>query len=157
MCLQFCISECRCWRCVSPDLTEPHRFRPVGRNPAGVGGNEWSRAELTGVIQRAFPLQENVAWWKHLFLPDLPIIFQEKSESVFLSEIVLTTEKKSWSASSNCWPVSGPSRCFQEECPCGRVQRKNSQEITWDFPGGPVAKTQPSQCRGPGFNPWSGD
>ena len=27
----------------------------------------------------------------------------------------------------------------------------------WDFPGGPVAKTLPSQYRGPGFNPWSGN
>ena len=26
-----------------------------------------------------------------------------------------------------------------------------------DFPGGPVAKTPHSQCRGPGFNPWSGN
>ena len=26
-----------------------------------------------------------------------------------------------------------------------------------DFPGGPVAKTPYSQCRGPGFNPWSGN
>ena len=25
-----------------------------------------------------------------------------------------------------------------------------------DFPGGPVAMTLRSQCRGPGFNPWSG-
>lgn len=24
-----------------------------------------------------------------------------------------------------------------------------------DFSGGPVAKTPSSQCRGPGFNPWS--
>ena len=24
-----------------------------------------------------------------------------------------------------------------------------------DFPGGPVAKTPSSQCRGPGFDPWS--
>ena len=24
-----------------------------------------------------------------------------------------------------------------------------------DFPGGPVAKSPPSQYRGPGFNPWS--
>ena len=28
--------------------------------------------------------------------------------------------------------------------------------ISGDFPSGPVAKTQSSQCRGPGFNPWSG-
>ena len=26
-----------------------------------------------------------------------------------------------------------------------------------DFPGGPVAKTPRSQCRGPGFDAWSGN
>ena len=26
-----------------------------------------------------------------------------------------------------------------------------------DLPGGPVVKTPPSQCRGPGFAPWSGN
>ena len=26
-----------------------------------------------------------------------------------------------------------------------------------DFPGGPVAKTPGSQCKGPEFNPWSGN
>ena len=26
-----------------------------------------------------------------------------------------------------------------------------------DFPGGSVAKTLCSECRGPGFDPWSGD
>ena len=26
-----------------------------------------------------------------------------------------------------------------------------------DFPGGSVVKTPHSQCRGPGFNPWSGN
>ena len=29
--------------------------------------------------------------------------------------------------------------------------------VIWDFPGGPVAKMPCSQCRGPGFNPWSGN
>ena len=29
-------------------------------------------------------------------------------------------------------------------------------QIFRDFPGGPVAKTPCSQCRGPGFNPRSG-
>ena len=28
---------------------------------------------------------------------------------------------------------------------------------TWDSPGGPVAKTACFQCRGPGFDPWSGN
>ena len=27
---------------------------------------------------------------------------------------------------------------------------------TWDFPGGPVAKTPCFPCRGPRFNAWSG-
>ena len=26
-----------------------------------------------------------------------------------------------------------------------------------DFPGGPLVKTSCSQCRGRGFNPWSGN
>ena len=29
--------------------------------------------------------------------------------------------------------------------------------ILRDFPGGPVGKTPHSQCRGSGFNPWSGN
>ena len=29
--------------------------------------------------------------------------------------------------------------------------------LWWDFPGGPVAKSVCSQCRGPEFNPWSGN
>ena len=28
---------------------------------------------------------------------------------------------------------------------------------TGEFPGGPGAKTPSSQCRGTGFNPWSGN
>ena len=28
--------------------------------------------------------------------------------------------------------------------------------FTGDFPGGPVAETQCSQCKQPEFNPWSG-
>ena len=27
----------------------------------------------------------------------------------------------------------------------------------WDFPVGPVAKTESFLCRGPRFNPWSGN
>ena len=27
----------------------------------------------------------------------------------------------------------------------------------WDFPGGPVGKAPCSQCRGPRFDPWSGN
>ena len=30
-------------------------------------------------------------------------------------------------------------------------------KIIWDFPGGPVGKTLCSPCRGPGFDPWSGN
>ena len=28
---------------------------------------------------------------------------------------------------------------------------------SWEFPGGPVVRTPPSHCRGPRFNPWSGN
>ena len=36
-----------------------------------------------------------------------------------------------------------------------KIHRKGKQGVETDFPGGPVAKTPGSQCRGPGFNPWS--
>ena len=37
-----------------------------------------------------------------------------------------------------------------------RISEKT--ENRWEgFPGGPVAKTPSSQCRGPGFDPWSGN
>ena len=32
-----------------------------------------------------------------------------------------------------------------------------SEQETGDFPGGAVDKTPRSRCRGPGFNPWSGN
>ena len=31
------------------------------------------------------------------------------------------------------------------------------KRITRDFPGGPMADTPHSQCRRPGFHPWSGN
>ena len=31
------------------------------------------------------------------------------------------------------------------------------KNVQWDFPGGLVGKTSHSQCRGPGFDPWSGN
>ena len=39
--------------------------------------------------------------------------------------------------------------------PCGRLLLQSLQES--DFPGGPVAKTLHSQCRGPRFDPLSGN
>ena len=41
----------------------------------------------------------------------------------------------------------------------GRKNYQPRQDIKkiWDFPGGPVAKTPHSQCRGPKFVPWSGN
>ena len=40
------------------------------------------------------------------------------------------------------------------------IKTKNfcvSRPKSWDFPGGPVAKTPRFQCRVPRFNPWSGN
>ena len=34
-----------------------------------------------------------------------------------------------------------------------RTERLTDTFMSWDFPGGPVAKTLCSQCRGPGFDP----
>ena len=40
--------------------------------------------------------------------------------------------------------------------PRAKKKKKLSKKIR-DFPGGPVAKTPCSQCRGPRFDPWSGN
>ena len=37
-----------------------------------------------------------------------------------------------------------------------RKQGLSGAGVQRGFPGGPVAKTTRSQCRGPGFDPWSG-
>ena len=34
---------------------------------------------------------------------------------------------------------------------------KDSRSVYQDFSGGPVGKTPHSQCRGPRFDPWSGN
>ena len=31
------------------------------------------------------------------------------------------------------------------------------KHLRWEFPGGSVAKTPSSHCRGPQFNPWLGN
>ena len=36
-----------------------------------------------------------------------------------------------------------------------KIHRKGKQGVETDFPGGPMAKTPGSQCRGPGFHPWA--
>ena len=36
-----------------------------------------------------------------------------------------------------------------------KQRRLTQKSILWDFPGGPVANSLRSQCRGPGFDPWS--
>ena len=49
--------------------------------------------------------------------------------------------------SVNCW----------EERPSEITKNLLLKKESWDFPGGTVVKTPWSQCRGPGFNPWSGN
>ena len=34
--------------------------------------------------------------------------------------------------------------------------KSHHKSYCWHFPGGPIAKTPCSQCRGPGFDPYSG-
>ena len=39
----------------------------------------------------------------------------------------------------------------------GTMKKRGKSDAGRDFPGGPVAKTPCSQCRGPRFDPWSGN
>ena len=45
----------------------------------------------------------------------------------------------------------------KNEISCHTCQNGYHQKEHRDFPGGPVGKTSHSQCRGPGFYPWSGN
>ena len=49
------------------------------------------------------------------------------------------------------------SLCCTAETNTVKQLYSNYKEKMKDFPGGPVAKTFCSQCRGPGFDPWSGN
>ena len=48
------------------------------------------------------------------------------------------------------------SNIFSNQSP--RAKEIKAKINKWeDFPGGPVVKTLRSRCRGPGFDPWSGN
>ena len=51
---------------------------------------------------------------------------------------------------------SQSSKCSKGGPPLGTSASFMLKKL-WDFPGGPVSKALCSQCRGPGFNPWSGN
>ena len=54
----------------------------------------------------------------------------------------------------------GSAECSPPECPGAAVtkdhRRGGFRQKCWLFPGGPVAKTRPSQCRSPGSTPGQG-
>ena len=50
------------------------------------------------------------------------------------------------------WQVDPADMLMDRTC---REQKEQSKTAPRDSTGGPVAKTSCSQCRGPGFHPWS--
>ena len=55
-------------------------------------------------------------------------------------------------------PCSQATLPFMRRNPdCAGVKSPDLKNLTRDFPGGPVAKAPHSQCRGPRFDPWSGN
>ena len=46
---------------------------------------------------------------------------------------------------------------FQGHAGARSVHFELQQATAWDFPDGPVAKPLHYQCRGPRFDPWSGN
>ena len=55
------------------------------------------------------------------------------------------------------WQVdSQPLRHQGREAPLGYIFKGENKDMRY-FPGGPVAETPCSQCRGPRFDPWSGN
>ena len=63
--------------------------------------------------------------------------------------LLCSAMRQGWIAfSSRCWVNLNK-----------KTKRKGKEAWPWDFPGGPVADSElpSSQCRGPGFDPWTGN
>ena len=58
-------------------------------------------------------------------------------------------------AADSCWWMAETNTTLQSNYPSIRNKQIKLRKHNGDFPGGPVAKTLHSQCRGPGLNPWS--
>ena len=69
---------------------------------------------------------------------------------VFSGIKVRTLSVLSGSIIKNCFRVKGISQLNFT------IMFSSSKNNLGDFPGGPVARTPHSQCRRPGFDPWSG-
>ena len=57
-----------------------------------------------------------------------------------------------WNLSS----LSSENRTVHTMSPCLLAPSGEKKTTMWDFPCDPVAKTLSAQCRGPGFDFWSG-
>ena len=60
----------------------------------------------------------------------------------------------------DCKSTSPCQRARLLQTNCSQIMRlahKLIREKQRDFSGGPVAETLSAQCRGPGFDPWSGN
>ena len=62
-----------------------------------------------------------------------------------------------WCALGKHWDVGEGREVGEIWESLGRLLIPWSKSGNWDFAGGPLAKTLPSQCRWPGFDPWSGN
>ena len=85
----------------------------------------------------------------------LPIRRSEERDWAISSCSAASVGGSSWnSPMGSLWRSSFPSRRLGKACAYDQAIKKGRG---WDFPGGPAVKTLCSQCRGPRFNPWSGN
>ena len=111
-----------------------------------------SRSHSVGIGPSIAHMQNKVKWKKRLLFPhESPFISNEKFFSEAIQQI-----------SPNVSSAIIASRILR--CTAGKGDEmtivdslKSRREWARDFPGGRVAKTPCSQCRGPGFDPWSGN
>ena len=81
----------------------------------------------------------------------------DHSITVYNSQKVETTHRsinRGMDKQNVSYPYSGILRGHKKE---RSTDTCYNMDESWDFPGGPVAKTLTSQCRGPRFDPWSGN
>ena len=136
----------------SPPSKRSLEHKLVGRMRVGEGG-----------VRTVFPTS---SWNRHvwedpqlkvsLIAPSLASLFVSSSGNGRhntkhpLVRIKWPLAHSSFSVDVSQWPFTLTSG-FQ------KLQAPIRYRESWDFPGGPMAKIPCSQCRGPGFNPWSGN
>ena len=88
-----------------------------------------------------------LSWWGAHYLPRQP--FQHSDNLLIILNVKWDLFNELGDLGTNYFPLLGLNFFIST--------MGGKKFLPWDFPGGPVVKTLSFQCRGRGFDPWSGN